>query len=138
MMNDIDSTNNIVNILTNPVSSENSFNLANGVQELDKSIRSSQSKVNPEESVIDDSSSFDIESVKESLNKVNDFLSVKSTNLTFFFDEKGDPPIIQVIDKDNDEVIREIPSKEFREVAKALKELADKLDSKGALVNQIV
>ena len=52
------------------------------------------------------------------------------------FDEKGDPPIIKVLDKENDEVIREIPTEEFREVAKALEEFADKLSNKGLLFDR--
>jgi flagellar protein FlaG len=40
------------------------------------------------------------------------------------------------MDKDNKEVIREIPSEEFREVAKALEEFTDKLTGKGVIFNQ--
>ena len=38
--------------------------------------------------------------------------------------------------KENDEVIREIPTEEFREVAKALEEFADKLSNKGLLFDR--
>jgi flagellar protein FlaG len=74
-----------------------------------------------------------IEDVKSNLDKLNTYIPVTSTNLSFEFDDKNEPPFIRVIDKENKEVIREIPSKEFREVAKALDELADKLSSKGLL-----
>jgi flagellar protein FlaG len=74
-----------------------------------------------------------IAKVKSNLEKLNEFIPVTSTNLYFEFDESGDPPFIRVVDKENKEVIREIPSKEFREVAKALDELADKLSGKGLL-----
>ncbi|CCQ09760.1 FlaG [Pseudoalteromonas luteoviolacea B = ATCC 29581] len=77
-----------------------------------------------------------IAEVKSNLEKLNQFIPVTSTNLTFEFDESGDPPFIRVMDKENEEVIREIPSEEFREVAKALHELADKLSSKGLLFNR--
>ena len=60
-----------------------------------------------------------IAEVKQNLEKLNSYIPVTSTNLIFEFDEKGDPPIIKVLDKENDEVIREIPTEEFREVAKA-------------------
>ena len=72
-----------------------------------------------------------IAEVKHNLEKLNNYIPVTSTNLIFEFDELGDPPIIKVLDKQNDEVIREIPTEEFREVAKALEEFADKLSSKG-------
>jgi flagellar protein FlaG len=74
-----------------------------------------------------------IAKVKSNLEKLNEFIPVTSTNLYFEFDESGDPPFIRVVDKENKEVIREIPFKEFREVAKALDELADKLSGKGLL-----
>ncbi|NIZ05167.1 flagellar protein FlaG [Pseudoalteromonas sp. HF66] len=76
--------------------------------------------------------------VKENLEKLNEYIPVTSTNLVFEFDELGDPPIIKVLDKESDEVIREIPTKEFREVAKALDEFADKLTNKGLLFNSSV
>ncbi len=77
-----------------------------------------------------------IAEVKQNLEKLNDFIPVTSTNLIFEFDEKGDPPIIKVLDRENDEVIREIPTEEFREVAKALEEFADKLSNKGLLFDR--
>ncbi|MCF2859359.1 flagellar protein FlaG [Pseudoalteromonas sp. SMS1] len=76
------------------------------------------------------------EAVKANLAKVNDFIPVTATNLSFEFDDQGDPPFIRVVDKDSDEVIREIPSEEFREVAKALDELADKVSGKGVLFDR--
>jgi flagellin len=77
-----------------------------------------------------------IAEVKQNLEKLNSYIPVTSTNLIFEFDEKGDPPIIKVLDKENDEVIREIPTEEFREVAKALEEFADKLSNKGLLFDR--
>ena len=76
-----------------------------------------------------------IAEVKENLEKLNKYIPVTATNLIFEFDELGEPPIIKVLDKESEEVIREIPTEEFREVAKALDEFADKLTSKGMLFN---
>lgn len=73
--------------------------------------------------------------VKQNLEKLNNYIPVTATNLVFEFDEEGDPPVIKVLDKEGKEVIREIPTEEFREVAKALEEFADKLSSKGLLLN---
>lgn len=74
--------------------------------------------------------------VKQNLEKLNNYIPVTATNLVFEFDEEGDPPVIKVLDKEGKEVIREIPTEEFREVAKALEEFADKLSSKGLLFNR--
>lgn len=99
-----------------------------------------------EPALVDNSQQLDSESerkalideVKENLEKLNKYIPVTATNLKFEFDEQGDPPIIKVFDKTSEEVIREIPTEEFREVAKALDEFADKLTNKGLLVNQTV
>ncbi|MCQ8877381.1 flagellar protein FlaG [Pseudoalteromonas shioyasakiensis] len=77
-----------------------------------------------------------IAEVKQNLEKLNEYIPVTATNLVFEFDELGEPPIIKVLDKESEEVIREIPTKEFREVAKALDEFADKLSSKGLLFDR--
>ncbi|MEL0656402.1 flagellar protein FlaG [Pseudoalteromonas issachenkonii] len=76
--------------------------------------------------------------VKDNLEKLNEYIPVTSTNLKFEFDDDGDLPIIKVLDKSNDEVIREIPTEEFREIAKALDEFADRLTNKGLLFNKTV
>lgn len=78
------------------------------------------------------------ESVKLELEKVNNFIPLTSTNLSFEFDEEGNPPFIRVVDKDSNEVIREIPSEDFREVAKALNDLADKISGKGVLIDKTI
>ena len=76
--------------------------------------------------------------VKENLERLNEYIPVTSTNLKFEFYDGGDLPIIKVLDKSNDEIIREIPTEEFREIAKALDEFADKLTNKGLLFNKTV
>lgn len=77
--------------------------------------------------------------IKANLKKINEFIPVQATSLVFEFDELGDPPVVKVLDKSSQEVIREIPPKEFREMAKALDEVADRLtNSKGVLFNDTV
>ena len=76
---------------------------------------------------------------RENLEQINNFLPVSSTNLVFEFDELGEPPVVKVIDKESEEIIREIPPKEFREVAKVFDELADKLSNpRGIIFNDLV
>jgi uncharacterized FlaG/YvyC family protein len=95
-------------------------------------------QLNPKQIDSESDSSDVISKVKNNLEKLNQFIPITSTNLSFEFDDKTDPPFIRVIDKDNNEVIREIPSKEFREVAKALDEFADKLSNKGFILDKTV
>lgn len=80
-----------------------------------------------------------IDDIKANLEKINQFIPIQSTDLVFEFDELGEPPIVKVLDKNSQEVIREIPPKEFREVAKALEDVADKMsNTKGVLFEDSV
>lgn len=78
---------------------------------------------------------FDPEQIKSTLEQINSVIPIANTRLVFEFDELGDPPIIKVIDKDSNELIREIPSQELLKVAKAFSDMADNLSKAGALVN---
>ncbi len=68
-------------------------------------------------------------SIVDKLNLVNEHLSLKSTSLVFEFDDTSEPPIVKVVDKESGDVIREIPPKKLREIAKALTEIADNMNS---------
>lgn len=79
--------------------------------------------------------SFDNNQIRQTLEQINKLIPIANTRLVFEFDELGDPPIIKVIDKTSNELIREIPSQDLVKVAKAFSEMADNLTKAGALVN---
>ncbi|MCH2455541.1 MAG: flagellar protein FlaG, partial [Idiomarina sp.] len=68
--------------------------------------------------------------VAEQVEQMNQSTTIRNTSLQFVFDEKGDPPIVKVIDKDNGETIRQIPSELVVKLSKALEEMADNKDSR--------
>ena len=68
--------------------------------------------------------------VAEQGEQMNQSSTIRNTSLQFVFDEKGDPPIVKVIDKDNGETIRQIPSELVVKLSKALEEMADNKDSR--------
>ncbi|WP_157610877.1 flagellar protein FlaG [Arsukibacterium perlucidum] len=78
---------------------------------------------------------FDNNQIRQTLEQINKLIPIANTRLVFEFDELGDPPIIKVIDKTSNELIREIPSQDLVKVAKAFSEMADNLTKAGALVN---
>ncbi|MDE3271749.1 flagellar protein FlaG [Pseudoalteromonas sp. G4] len=136
-----------MNTIPETVSSVLDINSALKKQELSQSI--GMNRANESENVSDttsikrnDSQKNDenfFDEIRENLKKINDFIPVSSTNLIFEFDELGEPPVVKVIDKSNDEVIREIPPQEIRDVAKAFESLADKLITQtGILFNDSV
>ena len=78
---------------------------------------------------------FDSNQIRQTLEQINKVIPITNTRLVFEFDELGDPPVIKVIDKTSNELIREIPSQDLVKVAKAFSEMADNLTKAGALVN---
>lgn len=79
------------------------------------------------------------ESVVEQVEQMNQSRAIRNTSLQFVFDEKGEPPVVKVIDKDNGETIRQIPSELVVKLSKALEEMADNNDSRTGFLfdNQI-
>lgn len=78
----------------------------------------------------------DADAVNKAIDLINQKVMLKSTSLIFEFDDLGDPPVVKVVDKENGEVIREIPPKEMQEIAKAMSDIADNIDSStGILFN---
>lgn len=82
------------------------------VEEVKGKQRSTQQEVEPE-------------SVSEVIEKMNDSSAIRNTSLQFVFDERGDPPVVKVVDKDSGEMIRQIPSELAVKLAKALEDVAD-------------
>ena len=81
------------------------------------------------------SAAFDNNQIRDTLEQINKVIPITNTRLVFEFDELGDPPIIKVIDKTNNELIREIPSQDLVKVAQAFSEMADNLTKAGGLIN---
>lgn len=70
------------------------------------------------------------EEVESAVKKVQNFVSAKAADIQFSIDEDIGITVVKVIDRGTKEVIRQIPSEEMLEIAKAL----DKLQ--GLLVKQ--
>lgn len=76
-------------------------------------------------------------SVAEVVEEMNQSDAIRSTSLQFVLDERGEPPVVQVVDKDSGEMIRQIPSELVVKLSKALDEMADKnLERTGILLDQ--
>ncbi|RHW75960.1 flagellar protein FlaG [Colwellia sp. RSH04] len=78
------------------------------------------------------------EEVEQSLEVINELLPLKNTNLIFEFDDIAEPPIVKVVDKNTDEIIREIPPKNLKKITQALNDMADSINKTGALFNSEV
>lgn len=65
------------------------------------------------------------EELKQALTSINDVLKDRAPGLEFSFDKDDARLVVKVVDRDTGEVIRQMPSREAVEIAKAL----DKLQS---------
>lgn len=97
---------------------------------LDNKSKQEQQETQPTAAV-----SFDNTQIRQTLEQINKVIPIANTRLVFEFDELGDPPVIKVIDKTSNELIREIPSQDLVKVAKAFSEMADNLTKAGGLIN---
>lgn len=70
--------------------------------------------------------------VDEAVKNINNVLSMRSQSLEFSVDEESDRTIVSVIDKETQEVIRQMPSREALEIAKALDQLQSLLKKQSA------
>jgi len=62
--------------------------------------------------------------VENVVSDLNDVVQNLQRDLLFSIDEKSGKPFIKVLDKETEEVIREIPSKDIRELKARLGEMA--------------
>jgi len=74
------------------------------------------------------------QAVKESVEKLNDFISPYVTALQFSVDKDAGKFVVRVMDTETKEVIKQFPSEKVLAIAKALSEAMDKLE--GLLVEQ--
>jgi flagellar protein FlaG len=70
------------------------------------------------------------ESIAATVEEMNQSSTIRNTSLQFVFDEKGEPPVVKVIDTENGEMIRQIPSELVVKLSKAIEEMADNENSR--------
>lgn len=72
------------------------------------------------------------EQLDNAVSSINNVLSMRSAELEFTVDKESDRTIVTVIDKNTKEVIRQMPSREALEIAKALDRLQSLLTKQTA------
>jgi flagellar protein FlaG len=69
----------------------------------------------------------DEEQVTQALKSINELLRTRSPDLEFSIDSDSDRAIVKVVDKETQEVIRQMPSEDALQIAKALDRLQSML-----------
>ncbi|MCK7458052.1 flagellar protein FlaG [Idiomarina aminovorans] len=72
--------------------------------------------------------------VRDMVAQINKSPAIRNTSLQFVFDEKGDPPVVKVMDTESGEKIRQIPSELGVKLAKAIEEMADNQETRAGLL----
>jgi len=70
------------------------------------------------------------ESIADTVEEMNQSSTIRNTSLQFVFDERDEPPVVKVIDTDNGEMIRQIPSELVVKLSKAIEEMVDNENSR--------
>lgn len=73
-----------------------------------------------------------VEALHKTVDAINDFMSQFQRTLNFSVDQEGGQTIIKVIDKSNDELVRQIPSEDFIEISKHIEQMNNLLFSEKA------
>lgn len=68
-----------------------------------------------------------LEQVKQAVQEINNSMRIQSHGLEFSIDDESDRTIVKVIDKQTEEVIKQIPSEETLAIAKSLDQMIGKL-----------
>ncbi len=73
-----------------------------------------------------------VESIKQAVAAINDFMGQFQRSLNFSVDDRGGQTIIKVMDKSNDTLIRQIPSEDFIKLTEHVAEMQSLLFSEKA------
>jgi flagellar protein FlaG len=71
-----------------------------------------------------------VNEVLEVVQKVNAALTSNQSNLKFLVDSENGKPIVQIIDRETQEVLKQIPSVEMLKIAKAIEKMQGVLMSR--------
>ena len=95
------------------------------LQEKKDKVIDTVQQVKQEGRIKTDVSKSDEQSVADVVEEMNQSDAIRNTSLQFVIEERGDPPVVKVMDRDSGEMIRQIPSELVVKLSKALEEMAD-------------
>src|SRR5690554_6193523 len=114
--------------------------VADGSLQVDQAKRSGDSTSQPQNQVTK-VSEIDPKAVQDAVEKLSEFVeTVSNRGLQISVDEDLSQVILKVVNKDNEETIRQIPTEEVMELMKRMKDLSEEFfgDATGLLVENKV
>lgn len=107
------------------------------LQEKKDKVIDTVQQVKQEGQIRKEDSKSDEQSVADVVEEMNQSGAIRNTSLQFVIEERGDPPVVKVVDTDSGEMIRQIPSELVVKLSKAIEEMADKENGRtGFLLDQ--
>lgn len=76
----------------------------------------------------------DIERTKQAVQDIERMMKLFSQNLEFSMDDAGNRAVMRIVDQETKEVIRQVPSKEAMEIARALEKIQSMLLIQGTKI----
>lgn len=64
---------------------------------------------------------------EETLKELNDLAAMRNLNIAFSLDKESGEQVVKVIDKETEEVVRQIPSEELLKLHKAMRAIEEQL-----------
>lgn len=89
-------------------------------------------QINAETPLMGKQAELSVSEVIEVVQKANAALSNNQSNLKFLVDNDNGKPIVQIVDRETQEVIKQIPSVEMLKIAKAIEKMQGVLMSREA------
>lgn len=103
---------------------------ANGSGGLEKPNGPDSAKRSQEANGKPEATAMNAEETREVVKRANASMAESGSDLKFRMDEENGKPIVQIIDRQTEKVIRQIPSVEMLELSKALAKMQGVLVSK--------
>ena len=125
--------NRAVTTLSPPKQANMSPGLQTDLQKISSRLSETAVAAQKAEQSSDDSSGENaggLEKLRSAVEKIQEFVSSTASDIRFSIDEDSGQTVVKVIDRETQEVIRQIPSQEMLDLAQAL----DKLQ--GLLIKQ--
>lgn len=80
--------------------------------------------------VLGEGAELSVEEVIEVVQKANNAMASNQSNLQFLIDNDNGKPIVQIVDRETQEILKQIPSVEMLKIAKAIEKMQGVLMSR--------
>lgn len=85
---------------------------------------------NAPQPILGEGAELTVDEVIEVVQKANNAMASNQSNLQFLIDNENGKPIVQIVDRETQEILKQIPSVEMLKIAKAIEKMQGVLMSR--------